>query len=933
MNQKDHIRHIYRALSIPVSLMIILAVYFLNIQSPMMVLIIPVIFFTSLDGYIGGSLSGLTAILYAFVFYSDSDRLFAYDNVNIQKIIISILAISAVVVLVGKLRARDTEHMEQNDTFNSNFMNILRGIDVQLLVTDLETDEILFANEKMNKSYAIDFDPVGHPCWEVYHGLDKRCGFCKKGQLQDNLDAKIEWENQNDRTGRWFHNNETVIKWTDGRPVNLQQGFDITDRLNTEAMLRRRLQQVELMSSIAQSFTTDQDSAPLILNALKLLGEFLVADRIRVSHFSEDCTTYQTISFWCRNEQFRQHNVDELPPQELQRIHSAFVIDGKGVFVCENIKATPELAAFRSIGVEGMFLAPLFVDNKFWGCLHLEMCSNSRIVTESDVYLAQIVGSLISNVLTRDKTQDELKIAKEAAEVHAQAKSNFLANMSHEIRTPMNAIIGMTELAKSSDDPARISYCLDKVDDASKHLLGVINDILDMSKIEAGKLELYDVDFPLEKMLQQVSSVTHFRAEQKKMDFVIKIDPDVPEAIVTDQHRLAQVLTNLLSNAVKFTAEQGKVTLSVHKLAEQGGLCTLQFDVVDTGIGISAQAQEKLFESFQQADSTISTRFGGTGLGLAISKSIVEMMNGSISVESEEGKGSRFYFTIQVPVGKTTLDKKLGDGVAWDKVHVMVVDDAPEVLSYFKDIADIAGFHCTTAETGQEALDILAAKDTNFQLLFIDWRMPGMDGIELTRRIRELHDENIIVIMISAVQWENIATEAKAAGVNHFISKPLLPSMIIDCLNEQLASQEKLHRKTGVLRNTDMFFGKRILLAEDVEINREILVAMLDGTGVEIDCAENGRVAVEMFTRHSDIYDLILMDIQMPEMNGYETTQRIRSMDLTSGKAQQIPIIAMTANVFKEDVDRCLACGMNAHLGKPIDLDELIKTLHQYLEK
>ncbi len=919
-------RIIYRKLSVPVSAIVALAVYVLQIPNPMMILIIPVVFFAYSDGYIGGTLSGLVATVYSLYFFSDTGRLFMYNDINQQKIMTIILAVAAIVLLVGRLKTRDIKQTESSTTSNSNFINVLRGINVQLLVTDLETDEILFSNEKMNKGYDIDYDPVGQPCWKVYHGLDQRCGFCRKNRLRLDPTTIMEWEHQNNRTGKWFHNNESVIRWTDGRQVHMQQAVDITSRRNTEETLRQRLKQVELMSSIAQSFVTGQDSRPLVLNALRELGEYMNIDRVRVTRISEDGMTYRTTDGWYRQESFDDDLMDRLQGEDLQRLHKAFLLEQKPYLACGDVTEMPDFAPLSVIGVRGTILVPLYENNAFIGCMHLEMCTQSRLVGETDIYLAQIVGSLISGVLSRDRFQEELMAAKDNAEVHARAKSNFLANMSHEIRTPMNAIIGMTELAKSSDDPDRIRYCLSKVDDAAVHLLGLINDILDMSKIDAGKFELYETDFPLEKMLQQVSTITHFRAEQKGIDFIIRIDNDVPEAIVSDQQRIAQVLTNLLSNAVKFTPENGKITLTVHKEGETDGNCTLRFNVTDTGIGIAAEAIPTLFDSFQQADSTISTRFGGTGLGLAISKNIVEMLDGTIGVDSKVGQGSCFHFTLQAPVGVSTSDKKLGEGVDWDKVHIMVVDDSPEVLDYFVEVAEIAGFHCTTAESGRRALEILNTGETEYLILFIDWRMPEMDGIELTRRIREAFSKHIIVIMISAVQWESIEQEAKEAGVDHFIGKPLLPSMIIDCLNQRLAAQTELQRKPGVKRNYNLFTGRRALLAEDVEINREILLAMLEDTGIDIECAENGRIAVDKFKQNPDAFDIILMDIQMPQLNGYEATKEIRLIDHDA--ARNIPIVAMTANVFKEDVEACLACGMNAHVGKPIDLDELIKTLH-----
>ncbi|MDR0562660.1 MAG: response regulator [Spirochaetaceae bacterium] len=387
----------------------------------------------------------------------------------------------------------------------------------------------------------------------------------------------------------------------------------------------------------------------------------------------------------------------------------------------------------------------------------------------------------------------EMLKAKRRAEQASQAKSNFLANMSHEIRTPLNAIIGMTALAKKSCDLARKDYCLEKIAGASAHLLGVINDILDMSKIEADKFELSYTAFDFRKMIRRAVEVIDFRLEEKKQRLSVEIDGAIPGILVSDEQRLAQVLANLLSNAVKFTPEGGLIAITARKLEEIRGLCALEIRVADTGIGISLEQQKKLFQSFEQADGGISRKYGGTGLGLAISKAIVEMMNGTIRIESEVGKGSAFIFTIQ---------------------------------------AERSG---SSAETA-----------------------------------------------------------------------PPEP--------------ENLNR---------MFSGRRILLAEDIEINREIVISILEPTGIAIDEAENGRIAYERFSQAPESYDLILMDIHMPEMDGYESTRRIRAVN--HPKAKSIPIIAMTANVFREDLERCKTAGMTGHLGKPLNVEELLTALRTSL--
>lgn len=518
--------------------------------------------------------------------------------------------------------------------------------------------------------------------------------------------------------------------------------------------------------------------------------------------------------------------------------------------------------------------------------------------------------------------------AKQAEEA-SRSKTSFLSNMSHEMRTPMNAIIGMTEIAKGNKDPERVQYCLGKIDDAAGHLLGVINDILDISKIEAGKFTLSMNEFLFENMLQRITTVIGVKIEDKKQNFVIKVDRDVPESVISDQQRLSQVITNLLSNAVKFTPENGEICLLVHKEEDRGDELTLRFVVTDTGIGIAKERQDELFKSFVQADDSISGRFGGTGLGLAISKSIVERMGGRIWVESEPGKGSSFTFTCKVARGSQSIGPKLRSGVNLKNIKLLVVDDAPEVLGYFDDISQRIGAVCETASSGAEALELL--KDSSkYQLVFVDYMMPDMNGIEFTKQVREKYGDDATIVIITSAQWSQIEEEALDAGVDYYLGKPLFYSQVVDCINKCLGKQAyEVQTAESEDSLKDIFAGKRILLAEDMEINREIIAALLSETGIEMDSAEDGSVAVKRFRENPESYDLILMDIHMPELDGYHATRQIRSLPVS--RARTVPIIAMTASVFREDIERCLAAGMNDHLGKPINLDEVIEKIKKYI--
>jgi CheY-like chemotaxis protein len=392
-----------------------------------------------------------------------------------------------------------------------------------------------------------------------------------------------------------------------------------------------------------------------------------------------------------------------------------------------------------------------------------------------------------------------------------------------------------------------------------------------------------------------------------------------------------------MGNASKFTHEEGSINFNARLEKEEDGLCTIQISISDTGIGISAEQREKLFQSFQQAESGTARRYGGAGLGLAISRNIVEMMGGRIWVQSELGKGSTFTFTIKVKRGEDEKEKHGKRLINRENMRVLAVDDDEIILEYFRIVSKKLGVHCDTAMGGEEALALVEGNNS-YHIYFIDLQMPGMDGLQLSRELKPRVSEDSEVIMITANEWTIDAEEAKEAGVDKFLSKPLFPPIIEKVINEYLGAAG---RKTmGVNRTGMVFEGCRLLLAEDVEINREILLTLLEHSLLEIDCAENGIEAVRMFSEAPERYDMIFMDLQMPEMDGYEATRRIRAIEAERssalGRSEGIPsegvtIIAMTANVFREDIDKCLEAGMNDHIGKPLNFDIVLEKLRTYL--
>ena len=429
-------------------------------------------------------------------------------------------------------------------------------------------------------------------------------------------------------------------------------------------------------------------------------------------------------------------------------------------------------------------------------------------------------------------------------------------------------------------------------------------------------------------MLQKVVNVVNFRVEEKRQEFLVTIDSRIPSLLIGDDQRLAQVIANLLSNAVKFTPEEGSIRLDARREEEEEGTCVVRVSVTDTGIGLSPEQCGRLFSSFEQAESGTSRKFGGTGLGLVISRRIVEMMGGRIWVESEPGKGSTFAFTVPMERGTEEPRAAPKPGAHRKQLRILAVDDMPEIRDFFAEFARQRSMNCDVAASGEEAVRLLAGGG-EYDICFVDWKMPGMDGIALSRRIREMRREEFPVVLFSGMEASAAEEEAREAGVARYLQKPLFPSALVDCINECLCVGSLRAEEENAATEEVCFEEYRVLLAEDVEVNREIVLAMFEPTRMTVDCAANGAEAVKVYSAQHGLYDLILMDVQMPEMDGYEATRRIRA--LADPRARSVHIIAMTANVFREDIERCLEAGMNDHVGKPLDFDEVLNKLRAYL--
>lgn len=540
---------------------------------------------------------------------------------------------------------------------------------------------------------------------------------------------------------------------------------------------------------------------------------------------------------------------------------------------------------------------------------------------------------LVSISINKEKTAKKMELINESlekaiakADSANAAKSQFLAQMSHEIRTPMNAIIGLTSIAKTEiKSPEKVDDYLTKIDGSSKLLLNIINDVLDMSAIEGGKLKIDNAPFNFKQMLTNITTVFYQQARMKGVEFNVRMNGVTEETIVGDELRLNQVLMNFLSNAVKFTPSGGEIDLMVLQASRTRDKVQLRFSVSDTGCGMSEDMMSRLFKPFEQESASTARKHGGSGLGLSIAKNLVEMMGGSIKVESFQGKGS--VFTADIPFG-TVNQATVADASGFSEIRTLVVDDDKESCEYSGILLERLGVRFDYVTSGEEALDTLGEaedKGDPYKLCLIDWKMPDMDGIQVTQKIREIFGEDTIVINVSAYDLNELENTGKAAGANYFIPKPLFQSTLFNALMK-ISGGNYTKIDAEEEKKTFDFTGKRVLVAEDVALNMEVAIKLLQMVGIETVCAEDGRQAVDLFKKADPgTYDCILMDINMPIMDGYEAAKAIRSMPRTD--APYIPIYAMTANAFSEDVTAALNAGMNGHIAKPIETRVLYKTL------
>jgi two-component system, sensor histidine kinase and response regulator len=690
----------------------------------------------------------------------------------------------------------------------------------------------------------------------------------------------------------WVHDRQQVVRDATGEAIEIAGSWtDVTQRMEAENARRSARERLDLLLGVAPvviySFTADEGFAPTFVsqNVERLLG-------------------YQPEEYLEGADFWREHvHPEDLPRVEAQQSQ----VFKKGVHFIE----------YRFLDKHGAYC---------W------LSDEQQLVRDRNGKPVEVVGSW-SNIDSRkaaeqalQASQAELAKATEAALEANEAKSVFLANMSHEIRTPMNAIIGLSHLAlKTELTPRQRDYVL-KIKSSGQHLLGIINDVLDFSKIEAGKLMIENIDFDLDKVLENVGNLMSEKASAKGLELIFDVEPKVSAHFKGDPLRLGQILINFCSNAVKFT-ETGEILVRVRVLEDTEDAQLVGFSVADTGIGMTPDQVERLFQAFEQADASTTRRYGGTGLGLAISKQLTELMGGSISVESEPGKGSVFRFTARLGKGAATSRRRLLQSDLRGR-RVLIIDDNSHARAVLSSMLTNMTFTPDEAASGEEALEMLRqaeARGERYEIVFIDWQMPGLDGIETGRRILALAGGTKAphLVMVTAYGREEVLKQAEESGFENVLIKPVTSSILFDtavvALGGDSGKEEPALSEPSV--EVDRLRGARVLLVEDNEINQEVAMGQLEDADVFVDLAANGEEAIRLIEKND--YDVVLMDMQMPVMDGVTATRILRA----DRRFQDLPIVAMTANALASDRELCLNAGMNDHIAKPIDPHQLFGVL------
>ena len=704
---------------------------------------------------------------------------------------------------------------------------------------------------------------------------------------------------------RWVRSAACVIQNQQGEKIYQIIFHDVTEILQ----LRRKNQQWDLMERSAL-YTAITSAYPMIIFGNLTRNTCSVLDQEGQSLHSLDCGSY-----------------DAMVNGVLGSVAPEYRDEFTSKFARQNQLAEYERGAHETY----MEHRQLLDDGQYhWVSAHKIKVENP---VNDDILTVSLIRCIDEQKDNEAEKNQILRTALGAAEAANNAKTEFLSRMSHEIRTPMNAIIGMTAIALSAlDNKERISDCLAKIGISARFLLSLINDILDMSRIESGRMSLAHEKFDFEEMINGLNSLFYPQAEEKGLKFNTVIEGMTEELYIGDSLRLRQILLNILSNALKFTPEGGRIQFTIRQMSRGDKDAWLRFTVSDTGIGMSKVFQKHLFESFEQENPNISIKYGGTGLGLAICKNLVTLMGGSINVHSIEGVGSEFCVDVKLGLTEESYRRKNLDLLKFRDLKTLIVDDDIVTCEHASLIMSDLGVQAEYVTSG--ALAVLeiekGIREMNpYDIVLVDLKMPDMDGIQTTKAIRRLVGAETLVVVMTAYEWKELEADARHAGVDFFITKPLFRSELVD-LFEKINDFSEAVYEPEAAKGEVQFAGERILLVEDNELNLEVAASLLEMKGLTIESACNGLQALERFcSTPVGYYDAVLMDIRMPVMDGLEAARNIRLFDKSD--AQTIPIIAMTANAFDEDVEKSHAAGMNAHLAKPIDPEKLFAVLQEFI--
>ncbi|MCH1983252.1 response regulator [Ruminococcus sp. OA3] len=758
-------------------------------------------------------------------------------------------------------------------------------------VCDMETYELLYMNQNACETLGTPMKKlIGRKCYEVIQGRTSPCPFCTNDRITE--DEFYEWEFFNPVLDHKFMIKNRVIDW-EGHRARLELSHD-NDSLEYKLAKKNR-ERSAILRTIPGGFA--RLDARDMRTVLWYGGDFL-----RLIGYTEDQFVNELDS-----------QCTYVHPDDLERAISVML----------DSKVTGEDTTLETRIITR--------DNK----VRILTMTFSYVSSEESWDGIESFYSVGIDI-TRDRKeqarqQKALEDACQAAQVASAAKSNFLSSMSHDIRTPMNAIMGMAAIARANlNSPDKVHDCLNKIGTSSKHLLSLINEVLDMSRIESGKIDLALAQVNLPGILQSVMDMCGPLINEKRQHFQVSIGQVRHEEVIADGDRLCQILVNLLSNAIKYTEEEGSIILRINEQYSQvHGKSQYEFTCIDSGIGMSAEYISHIFEPFSRAEDPRISKLQGTGLGMTITENVVRMMNGTIQVESELGKGSKF--TVSVPMEWCEQEESCSDELLGQPV--LVVDDDQITCENAAALLNELGMRGYWVMSGREAIRCITEahdRKDDFFAVILDWIMPEMNGLETVRVIRGKLGDDVPIIIISAYDYSDIEEEFISAGADAFITKPLFKSRMLQVLQLFISSGESGTAHTTDEKRNPVFSGKRILLAEDNEVNREIVIELLRVHNIDVDAAENGQEALEMFeASEPGTYHAILMDIQMPVLNGYDTTAGIRS--LKRGDAQSIPIIALTADAFAADIARSRKAGMNDHIAKPVDVNYLLETLEEWM--